>query len=184
MPPMGPPGNRNDKRYAKKQKPKNTKATIKRLFSYLKQERLKIATAFLCVLVSSASTLGGSYLLRPIINGLTDNTKTAEQKIASLAMGLAVMAVVYFLGVSATYIQSRIMVSVSQGTLKRIRESLFEKLQKLPVRYFDQNPTGDIMSRFTNDVDIIGEMLNSTLVQIFSGSITLIGTLSLMIYTN
>ncbi len=184
MPPMGPPGNKNEKRYQKKQKPKNTKATIKRLFGYLKQERLKIATAFLCVLVSSASTLGGSYLLRPIINGLTDNTKTAEQKIASLAIGLAVMAVVYFLGVSATYIQSRIMVSVSQGTLKRVRESLFEKLQKLPVRYFDQNPTGDIMSRFTNDVDIIGEMLNSTLVQIFSGTITLIGTLSLMIYTN
>ena len=65
------------------------------------------------------------------------------------------------------------MISVSQGTLKRIREHLFRKVQKLPVRYFDTNPTGDIMSRFTNDVDIIGEMLNSTLVQIFSGTITL-----------
>ncbi len=184
MPPMGPPGNKNDKRYGKKQKPKNTKATAKRLFSYLKQERYKIAAAFACVLISSASTLGGSYMLRPIINGLTDTQKTAEQKIASLAAGIGVMAVVYFVGVAATYIQSRIMVGVSQGTLKRIRESLFEKLQKLPVRYFDQNPTGDIMSRFTNDVDIIGEMLNSTLVQIFSGSITLIGTLALMLYTN
>ena len=181
MPPMGPP-NRN--RNQKKQKPKNTKATAKRLFSYLEQEKHKIAAAFVCVLVSSASTLCGSYLLRPIINGLIDSTKTSHQKITSLMAGLALMAVVYVLGVGATYLQGRIMISVSQGTLKRIREHLFRKVQKLPVRYFDTNPTGDIMSRFTNDVDIIGEMLNSTLVQIFSGTITLIGTLALMLYTN
>ena len=181
MPPMGPP-NRN--RNQKKQKPNNTKATAKRLFSYLEQEKHKIAAAFVCVLVSSASTLCGSYLLRPIINGLIDSTKTSQQKITSLMAGLALMAVVYVLGVGATYLQGRIMISVSQGTLKRIREHLFRKVQKLPVRYFDTNPTGDIMSRFTNDVDIIGEMLNSTLVQIFSGTITLIGTLALMLYTN
>ena len=181
MPPMGPP-NRN--RNQKKQKPKNTKATAKRLFSYLEQEKHKIAAAFVCVLVSSASTLCGSYLLRPIINGLIDSTKTSQQKITSLMAGLALMAVVYVLRVGATYLQGRIMISVSQGTLKRIREHLFRKVQKLPVRYFDTNPTGDIMSRFTNDVDIIGEMLNSTLVQIFSGTITLIGTLALMLYTN
>ena len=181
MPPMGSP-NRN--RNQKKQKPKNTKETAKRLFSYLEQEKHKIAAAFVCVLVSSASTLCGSYLLRPIINGLIDSTKTSQQKITSLMAGLALMAVVYVLGVGATYLQGRIMISVSQGTLKRIREHLFRKVQKLPVRYFDTNPTGDIMSRFTNDVDIIGEMLNSTLVQIFSGTITLIGTLALMLYTN
>ena len=181
MPPMGPP-NRN--RNQKKQKPKNIKATAKRLFSYLEQEKHKIAAAFVCVLVSSASTLCGSYLLRPIINGLIDSTKTSQQKITSLMVGLALMAAVYVLGVGATYLQGRIMISVSQGTLKRIREHLFRKVQKLPVRYFDTNPTGDIMSRFTNDVDIIGEMLNSTLVQIFSGTITLIGTLALMLYTN
>ena len=181
MPPMGPP-NRN--RNQKKQKPKNIKATAKRLFSYLEQEKHKIAAAFVCVLVSSASTLCGSYLLRPIINGLIDSTKTSQQKITSLMAGLALMAVVYVLGVGATYLQGRIMISVSQGTLKRIREHLFRKVQKLPVRYFDTNPTGDIMSCFTNDVDIIGEMLNSTLVQIFSGTITLIGTLALMLYTN
>ena len=171
-------------RNQKKQKPKNTKATAKRLFSYLEQEKHKIAAAFVCVLVSSASTLCGSYLLRPIINGLIDSTKTSQQKITSLMAGLALMAVVYVLGVGATYLQGRIMISVSQGTLKRIREHLFRKVQKLPVRYFDTNPTGDIMSCFTNDVDIIGEMLNSTLVQIFSGTITLIGTLALMLYTN
>jgi ATP-binding cassette subfamily B protein len=181
---MGPPGNRNEKRYGKKYKPKNTKATVKRLFSYLESEKYKIAAAIFCVMISSSATLCGSYLLRPIINGLTDTTKSAEQKIADLLIGLLVMAAVYFVGVAATYLQSRIMIGVSQGTLNRIRAHLFEKIQKLPVRYFDQNPTGDVMSRFTNDVDIIGEMLNSTLVQIFSGTITIIGTLALMIYTN
>lgn len=180
MPPMGPP----NRKPVKKQKPKNTKATIKRLFTYLKDAKYKITAALVCVLISSASTLGGSYLLRPIINGLTDNMKTAQQKITDLLLGLAIMAAIYFVGVAATYIQARIMIGVSQDTLKRIRTHLFEKLQKLPVRYFDQNPTGDVMSRFTNDVDIIGEMLNSTLVQIFSGTITLAGTLALMIYTN
>lgn len=183
MPPMGPP-NRNDKRYGKKQKPKNTKAVAKRLLSYLKGERHKIAVSIFCVILSSAATLCGSYLLRPIINGLTDTSKSPEQKIADLLVGLLVMAAVYFIGVAATYIQSRIMIGVSQGALRRIRAHLFEKVQGLPVRYFDQNPTGDIMSRFTNDVDIIGEMLNSTLVQIFSGAMTLLGTLALMIYTN
>lgn len=180
MPPMGPP----NKRYEKKQKPKNTKVTIKRLLAYLKEQKYKIVAAIFCVMISSASTIGGSYLLRPIINGLTDAGKTADEKITGLLLGVLLMAAIYFVGVAANYAQSRIMIGVSQGTLNKIRNDLFCKLQKLPVRYFDQNPTGDIMSRFTNDVDIIGEMLNSTLIQIFSGSITLIGTLALMIYTN
>lgn len=183
MPPMGPPG-RNNRQPKAKQKPKNTKATIKRLMSYLNTERYRITGAILCVLLSSAATLCGSYLLRPIINGLTDTSKTAQQKVAELLAGLLLMGAVYFVGVLATYFQARIMIGVSQRTLNKIREQLFKSLQKLPVRYFDQNPTGDIMSRFTNDVDIIGEMLNSTLVQIFSGTITLAGTLALMLYTN
>lgn len=183
MPPMGPPG-RNNRQPKAKQKPKNTKATIKRLMSYLNTERYRITGAIFCVLLSSAATLCGSYLLRPIINGLTDTSKTAQQKVAELLAGLLLMGAVYFAGVLATYFQARIMIGVSQRTLNKIREQLFKSLQKLPVRYFDQNPTGDIMSRFTNDVDIIGEMLNSTLVQIFSGTITLAGTLALMLYTN
>lgn len=184
MPPMGPGmGNKAEQRGRAKQKPKNMKATAKRLLSYLEEDKGKIGVALVCVMVSAAANLGASYMLRPIINGLTGEGDAAS-KIAKLAAGLTLMAVVYLCGVLAAYIQARSMISVSQGTLKRIRESLFKKLQTLPVRYFDTNPTGDIMSRFTNDVDIIGEMLNSTLVQIFSGTITLVGTLALMLYTN
>ena len=183
MPPTMGPGNKAEMRGRPKQKPKNMKATAKRLLSYLEEDKGKIGVALVCVMVSAATNLGASYMLRPIINGLTEEGDAAS-KIARLATGLMLMATIYLCGVAATYIQARIMISVSQGTLKRIRESLFKKLQTLPVRYFDTNPTGDIMSRFTNDVDIIGEMLNSTLVQIFSGTITLLGTLALMLYTN
>lgn len=180
MPPMGPPGRRNPR---EKQKPKNTKITIKRLFSYLKGSKYKIVISIICVIISASAHLGAAYMLKPIVDSLIGEGSKSD-KLIGLAGGLLLMAAVYFVGVAATYAQSRIMIGVSQGTLKTIREQLFGKLQKLPVRYFDQNPTGDIMSRFTNDVDIIGEMLNSTLIQIFSGVITLLGTLALMIYTN
>lgn len=181
---MPPQMGKNRRAMHEKQKPKNTGVTIKRLMSYLKDEKYRITVSIICVLLSSAAMLAGSYLLRPIINGLTDTSKTAQEKIMGLIAGLALMGGVYLIGIIASYFQARIMVGVSQRTLNKIRGHLFVKLQKLPVRYFDQNPTGDIMSRFTNDVDIIGEMLNSTLVQIFSGTITLLGTLALMIYTN
>ena len=184
MPPMGPPGRgaRNEA-MRKSSKPKNMKAAIKRLFSYLEEDKLKIGIAFLCVLISAATNLAGSYMLRPIINNLITDA-SASEKIFGLARGLGVMAAVYACGVVSSYIQSRIMIGVSQRALKTVRGDLFSKLQKLPVRYFDTNSTGDIMSRFTNDVDAIGEMLNSTLVQIFSGTISLAGTLALMLYTN
>ena len=182
MPPMGPPGGAR-RGAMSKSKPKNTKAAIKRLFSYLNEDKTKIGTAFLCVLISAAANLAGTYMLKPIIDGLVENVSAAV-RIQALAKGVAAMAVIYLSGVAATYLQSRIMIGVSQKALKSIRNDLFRKLQKLPVRYFDTHTTGDVMSRFTNDVDTIGEMLNSTLVQLFSGIINLTGTLALMLYTN
>lgn len=183
MPPMGPPGGKAHRGAVHKSKPKNTKAVIKRLLSYLEADKIKIGIAFICVLISAAANLAGSYMLRPIINNLIEDVSAAE-RISQLARGIGIMAVIYTFGVISTYCQSRIMISVSQRALKNVRNDLFCKLQKLPIRYFDTNNTGDIMSRFTNDVDTIGEMLNSTLVQIFSGIISIIGTIALMLYTN
>ena len=165
-------------------KPKNTKATIKRLFSYIAKDKWKLLIVLLCIMAGTAGNLAGSYLLRPIINGLTDTGKTGTQLLAGLIQGVFTMAVVYIVAITAQYLQSRIMVTISQDAIKRLRNELFEKLQKLPVRYYDTNNNGDVMSRFTNDVDVIGEMLNNTVVQLISGAISIIGTLSLMIYTN
>lgn len=97
---------------------------------------------------------------------------------------IAIMLCVYLLGVASTYIQGRIMLSVSQNATEKIRNELFEKLMTLPVRYFDTTPTGETMSRFTNDVDNIDTMLNNSLTSLVSGVVTLIGTFTFMITTN
>ena len=94
------------------------------------------------------------------------------------------MAVVYAISIISQWAQHRIMLTVSQRSLKQMRTDLFKKLQTLPVRYFDTHSNGDIMSRFANDVDSVGQMLNTTLIQIISGAITIVGTLILMLYTN
>lgn len=165
-------------------KPKHTKRTVRRLLSYLSQDKWKLVLVFVCIIAGTIANLAGSYLLRPIINGLTDTGKTAQQLVAGLLQGVFTMAVVYIVAITTQYLQSRIMVSISQNAIQKLRNDLFQKMQKLPVRFYDTNNHGDLMSRYTNDVDVVGEMLNSTLVQLFSGTISIVGTLCLMIYTN
>ncbi len=192
-PHRGPGGGPRGMRHGK---PKNSAATVRRLLGYLKQDIPKIIASLICVLLFSGATLAGSYLLSPIIDNLTSSTKAvmaasgAERNalIASgaetLLRGVLVMLCIYGVGVLANYLQQRIMIGVSQKALIRIRKDLFDHLQDMPVRYFDTNSTGDIMSRFTNDVDMIGELLNNTVIQLVSGSVSIIGTLCIMLYMN
>lgn len=184
MPPMGHHGGPNQARFGEKVKPKDMKIAIKRLLGYVDKDKYKVILSILCVMISAGANLAGTYMLRPIINNLGNTDLTAESRIKALIMGLVVMGFIYLIGVCATFIQTRTMIKVSQNTLKRIRDDLFAKLQKLSVRYFDTNSTGDIMSRFTNDVDNIGQMFDSTILQMVSGVITLIGTVVLMFITN
>ena len=97
---------------------------------------------------------------------------------------LIILAAIYAFTILTTYLQARIMMTISQNSIEKIRNDLFTKLQKLPVRYFDSHPTGEVMSRFTNDVDNIDVMLNNSLTSIVSGVISLIGTFVFMITTN
>ena len=156
-------------------KPKNTKAVIARLFSYVEKFKGRMILALVCVIIHTVATLAGSYMLRPIINNYIIEGAGLE-KLAGLGMGLIVLAGIYLVNVFSTYLQSRLMVTVSQNSLEAIRNDLFVKTQKLPVRYFDANATGDLMSRFTNDVDNIGMMLDNSLVSLVQGSLQLIGT--------
>ena len=168
-------------------KPKNTKGTVIRLLQYLGNERGRIAAAMSLTVVFSLSSLTGSYLLRPIINQFIyyDPQETdLGKRIFSFAAALGGLAAVYAVSVISQWLQQRIMLTVSQRSLRRLRKELFDKLQTLPIAYFDNHPAGDVMSRFTNDVDAVGEMLNTTFIQIVSGSITLVGTIILMLYTN
>ena len=161
-------------------KPKNAKGTIKRLFSYLSNDKYKIVFVCVCVLLSTFLSLASSYMLRPVINNLTAGAGAR----AKLIQGCLTMAMIYSLSIITQYTYQRVMVNVSQNAIMRVRNDLFSKVSKLPVSYFDKNSNGDIMSRFTNDVDTMGEVLNSTVIQLVTGVIQMIGTIALMIYTN
>ncbi len=179
MPPMGGgPRGRVDTR-----KPKDTKATIARLLTYIGRYKIQIGIAFFFVILRTVASLASSYILRPLINNYIIEGAGLE-KLGGLTAGLAILAGIYLVNIFSTYMESRIMIHVSQNSLERIRNELFTKLQKLPIRYFDTNQTGDLMSRFTNDVDNIGMMLDNTLVNLVSSVLTLVGTMAMMIYTN
>ena len=161
-------------------KPKNTGKTIRRLFSYLKEDKLKLSVVLICVVVNTVASLIGSYMLRPIINSLTGTSGGREILLRSLFL----MGIIYAVAIAAQYFQSRLMIGVSQRAVFKMRNDLFSRLQKLPVRFYDTNNHGDIMSRFTNDVDAVGEMMNNTVIQIISSVINVAGTFILMVYTN
>lgn len=192
-------------------KVKNMKGTISRILSYLAPHKFKLLGVLLCMLINTLTSLAGSYLLAPIINKLTMNLTHEELEVSAMerfadnllskftgafnvfdnnellgyiATVLIVFAVIYGIGVLTSYLQSRLMLSSSTKMIESIRNDLFNSLQGLPVRYFDSNPTGEIMSRFTNDIDNIDMMINNSLTSIISGSITLIGTFVFMITTN
>lgn len=196
-PPMGGPGHGPGGRHARAMggKPKETKQTIKRLLGYLGKDKKHVIIALVCVVISSLSTLAGSYMLSPIINGITETYDKASKAagdagviinegLKTLGFGILLMLAIYGIGVISMYLQQRIMIGVSQRALKTLRKDLFDHIQTLPVRYFDTNATGDIMSRFTNDVDVVGEMLNNTVIQLIQGFISIVGTVSIMLYMN
>ncbi len=210
-PPMGRPGGGRHNP-AMGGKPKATRRTLTRLLAYLKPYAWRFVAVLICMLASTVTSLIGAYLLAPIINRLTlavlpnaEITMSAAERVAdrvisafvgvlpfaadSPVMGYVVtaavvLATVYLVGVLSTYLQGRLMLTVSQGVTERLRNDLFTKLQSLPVRYFDSHPTGEVMSRFTNDVDNVDMMLNNSLTSLVSGAVTLIGTFVFMLTTN
>ena len=183
MPPQPGMGNKNQGRFAKQQKPKDMRSSIKRLFTYVSRDKYLVILAVLCVIISAGANLAATYMIKPIIDNLGADV-SSSQKVTDLAFGLLRMASIYVVGILASFIQARAMISVSQRTLKRLREDLFSKLQELSVRYYDTNAAGDIMSRFTNDVDNIGQMFDSTILQMVSGMLSLVGSVVLMLVTN
>ncbi len=195
-------------------KPRDTKKTIGRLLGYVGKYRGVLLLVLLCMLLSTTASLFGGYMLAPIINRvagvdpstLTGMTKTADAIIGSYASlpavremigssrtgevaayliaALILLGSVYLVNIVSSWLQARLMLTVSQNTTEKIRNDLFSKMQRLPVRFFDTHATGEVMSRFTNDVDNIDVMLNNSLTGLFSGVIQLIGTLIFMITTN
>ena len=209
VPKGGPGGGPRGRGPRPKGKPKDSRATVRRLMGYIGAHWFRLIFVFLCMLCSTLTSMAGTYLLRDVYNVLTlpqggevsahtesillkifmpdlaaNATPTVEQRIGCLAIILGVLGAIYAIGIVSNYLQGRLMIAVSQNAVEKIRNDLFKKLQRLPVRYFDSHPTGELMSRFTNDVDAIDMMINSTVTGLISGAITLVGTLFMMIYTN
>ncbi|SEJ46094.1 ATP-binding cassette, subfamily B [Dyadobacter koreensis] len=174
--PGGMPGSSSGRRFSV-EKPKNMGLTMRRLWGYLEKNRLGLFTVVLFILVNTAASLTGSYLLRPLINDYI-----IPKDVDGLLHMLGIMLVIYLAGATAAYLQSRFMIIISQKTVNEMRNDLFKKLQLLPLQFFDTNSHGELMSRFTNDVDLISESLNNSLTQIFTSVITLSGTFLLMLY--
>ncbi len=188
-------------------KPKDMRKTVFRLLSYMKPYRLRFVVVLACMLTHTVTSLIGSYMLAPIIDRLAAAVKpdaviemsaieaTADSVIRSLLHGggtvmqyvltaVVILACVYGVGIVTAYLQGRLMIGITQNVLEKMRNDLFNKLERLPLRYFDSKPTGEIMSRFTNDIDTIDMMINNSLTSIISGAVTLIGTLVFMISTS
>ena len=185
-------------------KPKNSKATITRLISYIAAYRTRLIFVLLFMLISTLTSLAGGYLLRDVINVVSLQASpedsilvhifmpeavevgyiTNEQRIACLVMILGVLGCIYAVGVVCTYLQGRLMLRVSQNAVEKLRNDLFVKMQRLPIRYFDSHTTGELMSRYTNDIDNIDMMINNTVTSLISGVISLVGTFCMMLFTN
>ena len=158
------------------QKPKNLKETIGKLMRYLGRYRLHLCIVAVLLVISSACSVGGSFLIKPLINDYI-----LPGDFPGLARMLCVMAAVYVAGAACSYGYARIMVHVSQNTVARIREDLFEKMQRLPLKYFDTHTHGELMSRYTNDIETVSEALNNSFGSLISCTLTFLGTITMMI---
>jgi ATP-binding cassette subfamily B protein len=159
------------------EKPKNSKQVILRLWKYLIREKSLLFFIVILLLINTGATLAGSYLLRPIINNYI-----LPHNIPGLIRMILLLLSIYIVGSLAAIWQNRMMISVAQKTVSTIRSDLFSKLQTLPLKFFDSNNHGDLMSRFTNDVDNVSDSLNTSILQLFTSTITLTGIFTLMVY--
>lgn len=175
--PGGGPG--GPKGFREKVKPKNTKDTFWRLWGYLGKHKFLLFVALFFVAVNSVFTNLATYQIRPIINGLMEQAGTV-----ALAKNLALMLAIYLVAVVSQYIQARIMLEIAQSSLAKLRSDLYIAMEKLPLRFYDKNKNGDLMSKFTNDVDVVNQMLSTTCVSLVSGVFNLVTTVAIMLYTN
>lgn len=136
--------------------PAYDRKTIARLFSYMKAYRGRLLLVVVCILISAVAGAAGSLFLQVLIDDhIAALLVSPDPVFTGLLRALAGMAVIYLAGVAATLLYNRLMVTVAQGTLKAIRDDMFERMQRLPIRAFDTRTHGDIMSLYTNDTDTL-----------------------------
>ena len=165
----------------KQEKPtinKGTLKTAKRLMKYVTGTyKLQFIVVIICILISSVASISVSLSLKFLLDDyIIPLIGQKNPNYSELYMALTVLGTIFLCGVIATFIYSRMMVVIGQGVLKRVRDEMFEHMQKLPIRYFDQNTTGSIMSLYTNDTDTLRQMINQSIPQVLMSSFTIVVT--------
>lgn len=165
---------------------KNPMRTLTRLLGYIgRAHAFAFVVVLLCILLSSVVGVIGSTFIRTVIDQyITPMLTQGSDLFGALARAVGKMAMLYLVGVAATFLYNLLMVPIAQGVLRRIRDELFAKMQALPIGYFDSNPHGDTMSHFTSDIDTLQQMLTQAVPQMFSSAATIIAVVVAMLYTN
>ena len=166
-------------------KPKNAKGTFRRILKYFKPYRGQLVLVLIGLLASVAANIAGTYMLKPIINDyIVPWIGNENPDFTGLIGQLAVMAAVYTIGILGTFMYNRLMINVSTGTLTRLRLEMFTKMQTLPISYFDKRTHGEIMSTYTNDTDVMREMISQGLPSFISSAVRIVGVFTMMIVLN
>ena len=177
---MPPVKMRGDGRMAK-----DPKKTLLRLLSYLKNYIGTLAIVMLCILVGAFAMTQSSTALGKLVDQfILPMVATGSTDFAPLAQFMVKLVFIFLLGIVANFLQSYLMVGVTQGVQKTVRDEMFAKMQQLPIRYFDTNTAGNIMSRYTSDIDTLRQMISQSIPQSVSSIVTLIAVLAAMISTS
>lgn len=167
------------------QKPSDTKGTVKRLIKYIGKQKSLLVGMIVFVIISSLATVSASIFIQPIVDDLLIPAVGQEfswalfKPVSKILIMLVCVAIV---GAGASYGKSRCSVYLTQKTLNSLRKDLFDSIEDLPISFFDTRPNGEIMSRFTNDVESLRAFLSQGLTQLISSSITIIGSFCIMLY--
>lgn len=162
-------------KYVGYKRPKDTKKTLKHLFAYLGMHKWAFLSVAVLVFISAGANIMGTYLIKPVVNKFI-----TPGDMQGLFKAVAGMGIMYLCGAMATLFYNRLMVKTSQKVIQEIRKDLFNHTQKLPLKYFDTHTHGELMSRFTNDVDTVQEAMNNSFAMIIQSFMMLFGTITMM----
>ena len=184
--PMGGPGGPHGKHGAMgRPRPNLKKGTVRRMLSYFKKYKIHMFAVLVCIIVSAIAGVAGSMFLRTLIDGhIKPMLEQNSSDFSGLLFAILQMIAIYALGIVSTFLYSYIMVIVSQGILKKVRDDMFSHMQTLPIKYFDTHTHGDIMSHYTNDTDTLRQMLSQSIPQIISSVFTIVFVFCSMVYIN
>lgn len=163
-------------------KPKNAAIALGRMMKYLLYYKLQLFIVSISIIVSAAANVAGTYFLKPIINEyIVPFIGHKNPDLSGFISILSLMGFIYILGVASTYAQSRLMLNISSGTLYRIRVDLFTHMESLPIKYFDNHTHGELMSRYTNDIDTLRQMISNGIPNLFSSALSVTGVFIMML---